>query len=467
MNHTPSLVPDIIGPHAGGRVHVLCISLTEKTRKYIESTWVKVKFIHKSLLEVNTKFLYNSETPIAAILIGALERNDPSKLREILSFCMDKGIFMQKEINPEHPLLSHFKYPFRNLEIDELYDDSTPELPLQFDWEQERILVTGAAGSIGSELVDQLAQLNPAQLIIIDHAESPLYELCLQLEENHRWQRLIPILADVSDEARMQEIFKQYNPTRVYHTAACKQLPVVETNIREAIRVNILGTYILTKCAAAVQCHHFLMVSTDKSVDAISIMGATKRVAEQVLQLANLKSNMTCISTRFGNVLGSNGSVVPRFKKQIAQGGPVTITDSRMMRYFVSIGRACRLILQTSVLAGAEHTEVVIFDMGQPVPIEKLARMMIHLAGLRPGPDVRMVFTGLRPGEKLKEVLYLEKLKLEPTGIDCISRVVEEAVEPDLEISLIKLQDQFSTQSEGQFKSWLQYWVPSLSAKVK
>jgi len=208
------------------------------------------------------------------------------------------------------------------------------------------------------------------------------------------------------------------------------------------------------------------MVSTDKSVEAISIMGATKRVAEQVLQLANMKHSITCISTRFGNVLGSNGSVVPRFKKQIALGGPVTITDARMTRYFVSIARACRLIVQSSVLPNAENTEVVIFDMGQAVSIEKLARLMIHLAGLRPGPDVRMVYTGLRPGEKLKEILYQEKLRLEPTGVDCISRVVEETVEPDLELSLIQLQNDFASFSESQFKNWLQYWVPSLKNKV-
>lgn len=474
-----ALVPDIISPAwSKGRpvwlVGVAIPFLDWLNQRLPDSSQLASYFQHWDTIEdllLQAEDTHKSNYP-GAIILGESALMDKQPLFQLIQFCESKGIFIQKELSPEHPLFRHFPYPLQTLEIETLYETQLPSLPsapvegMQLpDWVSERILITGAAGSIGSELTRLLCRLYPAELILLDHAESALYDLCLDLEESHRRQKITPIVADIADRRHLVEVFKKYQPTRVYHAAACKQLPLMEHNVREAIRVNILGTQILLEAARQSACQHFTMVSTDKAVEPISVMGATKRIAEQLLQLsAQMSPQMPCLSTRFGNVLGSNGSVVPRFRRQIAEGGPVTLTDPQMQRYFVSIERASRLILTASCLSADQEASIVIFDMGKPIAIEKLARLMIFLACLKPGPDVRMIYTGLRPGEKLKESLYPKTLEIRHSTQPAIAIVPEASPSTALAKAVQQLEKDFPTMSEDHLRAWLCYYVPTLSS---
>ncbi|CCH57158.1 putative polysaccharide biosynthesis protein epsC [Fibrisoma limi BUZ 3] len=278
----------------------------------------------------------------------------------------------------------------------------------------QTILVTGAAGSIGSELVRQLLNHEPARIILVDQAESALYDLIFRLRRlpNHIGADAIltPQVADVTDADRMQQLFQQYLPQFVFHAAAYKHVPLMEEHPYEAVKVNVLGTKIVANLALAFKVKKFVLVSTDKAVNPTNVMGATKRLAEMYLQSLNdlsqasfTGSSTRFITTRFGNVLGSSGSVVPIFKQQIEAGGPVTVTHPDIIRYFMTIPEACQLVLEAAAMG--QGNEVFVFDMGQPVRIADLARQMIHLSGYRVNQDIALEFTGLRPGEKLYEEL--------------------------------------------------------------
>ena len=281
------------------------------------------------------------------------------------------------------------------------------------------ILVTGAAGSIGSELVRQVAKHHPQMIVLLEMAESPLHDLTVDLRRKHRDMQFVPVIADVRNQHMVEEIFEEYHPHVVFHAAAYKHVPLMEDFPTQAVMANVMGTKNVADAAIKYHTDRFVMVSTDKAVNPTNVMGASKRIAEIYVQSLFLKenaNNATCtkfITTRFGNVLGSNGSVVPFFKKQIAEGGPVTVTHPDIIRYFMTIPEASSLVLEAATLGNGG--EIFCFDMGQPVRIADLAENMIRLAGLTPGKDIKIKYTGLRPGEKLFEELLNQKETTIPT----------------------------------------------------
>lgn len=267
------------------------------------------------------------------------------------------------------------------------------------------VLITGAAGSIGSEISRQVSNYHPKCLLILDQAESPLYDLELELKEHFPTISYKVILADVRQKDRLEQIFKDHSISVVFHAAAYKHVPMMEEHPKEAVHVNILGTVHLADLAVAYKVERFVMVSTDKAVNPTNVMGASKRAAEMYVQSLqqHIPDHTKFITTRFGNVLGSNGSVIPYFKKQIANGGPVTVTHLDIIRYFMTIPEACQLVLQAGTMG--KGGEVFVFDMGPPVKIMDLAKRMIKLSGLQPYADIDIQIIGLRPGEKLYEEL--------------------------------------------------------------
>ena len=281
------------------------------------------------------------------------------------------------------------------------------------------VMITGAAGSIGSEIVKQVATHNPSGIILLEMAESPLHDLMMELKSLFPTIKFIHVIADVRNMTMLEPIFKEYNPDVVFHAAAYKHVPLMEDFPPQAILTNVLGTKNIADLSVKYGVQRFIMVSTDKAVNPTNIMGASKRIAEiyvQSLFLKLVKENADCtkfITTRFGNVLGSNGSVVPYFKKQIAAGGPITVTHPDIIRYFMTIPEASSLVLDAATLGNGG--EIYVFDMGQPVKISDLAKNMIRLAGYVPGKDIEIVYTGLRPGEKLYEELLNQKELTIPT----------------------------------------------------
>ena len=287
--------------------------------------------------------------------------------------------------------------------------------------EGKRVLITGAAGSIGSEIMRQVAMFNPYQLILIDSAETPLHDIRLELK--NKWSEIDAhtIVANITNKARMESIFAEYQPDFVFHAAAYKHVPMMEDNVSEAIQNNVLGTRILADLAVKYKVGRFVMISTDKAVNPSNVMGCSKRICEIYVQALARKiqkdgsAPTQFITTRFGNVLGSNGSVIPLFRRQIAAGGPVTVTHPEIIRYFMTIPEACQLVLEAGSMG--QSGEIYIFDMGQPVKIADLAKKMIQLSGRT---DVKIEYTGLRHGEKLYEELLASRENTKPTSHDKI-----------------------------------------------
>jgi FlaA1/EpsC-like NDP-sugar epimerase len=281
------------------------------------------------------------------------------------------------------------------------------------------ILVTGAAGSIGSEIVRQVVKFGPKLIILLDQAESPMHVLQLELEEKYPKQNFTAFIGDVRNKERMEFMIEMFRPDYIYHAAAYKHVPMMEDNPVESIQVNVKGTKIMADLALKYEVKRFVMISTDKAVNPTNVMGASKRIAEIYVQslfnkITQSSGNKTkFITTRFGNVLGSNGSVIPHFKGQIEKGGPVTVTHPDIIRYFMTIPEACMLVLEAGAMG--EGGEIFIFDMGSPVKIVDLAKKMIRLAGYVPEVDIKIEFTGLRPGEKLFEELLNQKEVTQPT----------------------------------------------------
>lgn len=276
------------------------------------------------------------------------------------------------------------------------------------------VMVTGGGGSIGSELCRQIAGHNPRQLIILDIYENNVYDLQQELEKEYPGLGLEVLIASVRDYVRIKNIFERYRPEIVYHAAAHKHVPLMENSPAEAVKNNIFGTYNCARSAAETNTKRFVMISTDKAVNPTNIMGATKRVCEMIIQTLNRESETEFVAVRFGNVLGSNGSVIPLFKKQIETGGPVTVTDPEIIRYFMTIPEAVSLVLQAG--AYAKGGEIFILDMGEPVRILDLAENLIKLSGYRVGIDIPIVFMGLRPGEKLYEEMLMKEEGMQDTA---------------------------------------------------
>ena len=269
------------------------------------------------------------------------------------------------------------------------------------------IMVTGGGGSIGSELCRQIAEHRPKQLIIFDIYENNAYDIQQELVRKHPELDLVVLIGSVRDENRIDSIFEQYHPEIIYHAAAHKHVPLMEDSPNEAIKNNVLGTYNMVKMADKWNVKRFVQISTDKAVNPTNIMGASKRICEMIIQTYNKESNTEYVAVRFGNVLGSNGSVIPLFKKQIAEGGPVTVTHPEIIRYFMTIPEAVSLVLQAG--AYAKGGEIFVLDMGDPVKILDLAKNMIRLSGYKVDQDIKIEFTGLRPGEKLFEELLMDE----------------------------------------------------------
>jgi len=307
----------------------------------------------------------------------------------------------------------------REIELEDLLG----RLPVKIDFkvikdfiQDKKILITGAGGSIGSELAKSILQFNPEILIVIDIDETDIFHLVNNLEFYKK--EIIPIIGDIKDETKMTSLFEKFAPQIVMHSAAYKHVPVMELHPEEAVKTNILGTKILAKLSLRYRVEKFVFISTDKAINPTSIMGATKRVGEELLKIFNQKNKTKFISVRFGNVLGSRGSVIPLFKEQIKKGGPVTITHPEMKRYFMSTSEAVLLVLEAS--AAGRGGEVFVLDMGEPIKILDLAKEMIKLSGYEPDKDIPIVFTHIRPGEKLYEEVLSAEEGVEPTDYEKI-----------------------------------------------
>ncbi|MBO4982549.1 MAG: polysaccharide biosynthesis protein [Clostridia bacterium] len=325
--------------------------------------------------------------------------------------------------------------------------------------EDQVVLVTGGGGSIGSELCRQIATHNPKQLIILDIYENNAYEIEQELKRRLPNLNLLTLIASIRDSGKMDDVFKTYRPDIVFHAAAHKHVPLMETSPNEAVKNNILGTYKVVKCADKYGVKKFVQISTDKAVNPTNIMGATKRVCEMIIQAFSRKSKTQFVAVRFGNVLGSNGSVIPLFKKQIAEGGPVTVTHKDIIRYFMTIPEAVSLVLQAG--AYANGGEIFVLDMGEQVKIYDLAVNLIKLSGYEPDKDIEIKVTGLRPGEKLYEERLMAEEGLEKTANDRIS--IGKPIEMDDEklfATLEKLYDEAYAESE-QMKDLVKELVPT------
>jgi len=326
------------------------------------------------------------------------------------------------------------------------------------------ILVTGAAGSIGFEIVRQIIKYSVKRIIVVDQAETPMYNMEIELLESCREKRCHYIIGDITAKDKMEKIFRDYKPDIVYHAAAYKHVPMMENNPREAVRTNVFGTKIIADLANKYGVKKFIFISTDKAVNPTNIMGASKRIAEMYVQALNEQSDTSYITTRFGNVLGSNGSAVLLFKKQIENGGPITITHPEVTRFFMTIPEACQLVLEASAIG--KGGEIFIFDMGKSVKIVDLARNMIRLSGLEPDVDIKLKYVGLRPGEKLYEELLHQSEDNIPTHHPkiMIAMVRQQnliAVNKDLEV----LSHSIDTQNELELVKKMKSIVPEFISR--
>jgi FlaA1/EpsC-like NDP-sugar epimerase len=347
----------------------------------------------------------------------------------------------------------------RQVKIEELLERNPIQLDAARINEQVKgktVMITGAAGSIGSEMVRQLIKFSPKNLILFDQAETPMYDIEMELREQKQHFNFQIIIGDIADPLRVEEVFKTFKPEIIFHAAAYKHVPMMENNPAEAIKTNVFGTKTIADMAVKYQAKCFVMVSTDKAVNPTNVMGASKRLAEIYIQSLNATTNTSFITTRFGNVLGSNGSVIPRFRKQIEEGGPITVTHPQITRFFMTIPEACQLVLE----AGAMGTggEIFIFDMGKSVKIVDLAKKMIKLSGLQLGKDIQISFTGLRPGEKLYEELLADKENTLPTHhpqimIAKVRNYEFETVKKQMQTLLEKLSEQDHLSLVNQMKS--------------
>ncbi|MCS3904390.1 FlaA1/EpsC-like NDP-sugar epimerase [Methylohalomonas lacus] len=342
------------------------------------------------------------------LIIIAVPSATGQQMQRIVAACEETNLPMRtlpslQDMMSGRPALSDL----RELSIEDLLGRDKVDL----DWpairqgiHQKVVLVSGGGGSIGSELCRQIAALAPAQLIIVERSEFNLYRIHADLEANYPQVPLVAVLGDVCDRQTVDRVLEQYQPQVIFHAAAYKHVPILEQYLREAVQNNIIGTRHMAESAARHACEKFVLISTDKAVNPINMLGKTKRAAEILCDSMNGQSATRYITVRFGNVLGSDGSVVPLFQRQIREGGPVTVTHPDMQRYFMTIPESCQLILQAGAMG--EGGEIFVLDMGQPVRIAYLAEQMIRLSGQVPNRDIEIQFTGLRPGEKLDEELF-------------------------------------------------------------
>lgn len=408
------------------------------------------------------------EKGVKELIISVLELS-PARKREIIDRCITLNIHALtitpvnewvdggakqgsiREVNIED-LLSRDAIMLKNKNVASYFSGKT-------------ILVTGAAGSIGSEICKQVARANPGFLIMLDKAESPLHDQEIRLESEFEDLAMQTVLADVTDEDTLDHLMKTYRPEVIFHAAAYKHVPMMERYPAQAVRCNVLGTKTVADLAVKYGVEKFVLVSTDKAVNPTNVMGASKRIAEMYIQSLDKKlreSNQggtRFITTRFGNVLGSNGSVIPLFKEQIKKGGPLTVTDAAVTRYFMTIPEACDLVLEAGVMGNGG--EIFVFDMGEPVKIIDLARKMIHLSGKKPDVDIMIRITGLRPGEKLyEEVLNDQEKTIETHHAKIQIAQVRPGVYKDVNLEVALLLDMEGNEGEMTLVGQMKKLVP-------
>ena len=342
----------------------------------------------------------------------------PARKKEIIEIAISRDVSVLDVPPPENWIKGELSFKqIRSIKIEDLLERDPIKLSenlISLDLKSKTILVTGAAGSIGSELCRQIAKYSPKKMILLDQAESPLHELQLLMKDDFTDLNFEVVVANVADLIRMKKVFDVFSPNYVFHAAAYKHVPMMEQNPKEAVRVNVLGSKVLADLSVYFQIEKFIMVSTDKAVNPTNVMGASKRIAEIYVQALSSLHTTKFITTRFGNVLGSNGSVIPRFKKQIEEGGPLTVTHPEITRFFMTIPEASQLILEAS--STGKSGEIYVFDMGKSVKIVDLAKKMIKLSRLTLGKDIEIEYTGLRPGEKLFEELLANEENTIPTN---------------------------------------------------
>ncbi|MFN5642062.1 MAG: polysaccharide biosynthesis protein [Sphingobacteriales bacterium] len=403
------------------QAHMQVRSFVDDDQRKTDKTIDGIKIHHTSELSKLIRNLDIEEIIIAAFSLPTSTKSD------LVDFCLEHKIRITTVPPINHWINGHFSTKqIKKVKIEDLLDREPILLYNEIITNQlkgKTVLVTGAAGSIGSEIVRQVIRYEPGLIILNDQAESPLYDLELEMDELG-FSRYAIWLTDIRDYAAISKLFEEHKPDYVYHAAAYKHVPMMEYNPAEAVLTNVMGTRHIANLAVDHDVRRFIMVSTDKAVNPTNVMGTSKRIAEMYVQslyhnsTRNDNKAVKFITTRFGNVLGSNGSVIPRFKKQIEDGGPVTITHPDITRYFMTIPEACQLVLEAGSMGNGG--EIFVFDMGRPIKIADLAKKMIRLSGFTPGVDIKLKFTGLRPGEKLYEELLNTSENTIPTYHDKI-----------------------------------------------
>ena len=404
------------------------------------------------------------ELEVDEIMI-ALPSASAKEIKEIVEICKETGCELKR-------LPGIYQLVNGEVSVSKLKDVDVNDLlgrePVSVDLDSimgyvsgKVILITGGGGSIGSGLCRQIASHDPKQLIIVDIYENNAYSIQQELLHTYPQLDLVVLIASVRNTKRMDDIFAMYRPDIVYHAAAHKHVPLMEDSPNEAVKNNVLGTWKVVKAADKYHVKRFVMISTDKAVNPTNIMGATKRVCEMIIQTYDHRSDTEFVAVRFGNVLGSNGSVIPLFKKQIEQGGPVTVTHPDIIRYFMTIPEAVSLVLQAG--AYAKGGEIFVLDMGEPVKILDLAKNLILLSGHKPGEDIQIEFTGLRPGEKLYEEMLMEEEGLQSTNNQLIH--IGKPIELDEDKFLAQLQQlkEYVEGEPGDIRTYIQDIVPTYS----
>ena len=400
-------------------------------------------------------------------IIVAIPAASAKEMKEILDICKETGCLLKR-------LPGMYQLVNGDVSVRKLKDVEVNDLlgrdPIKVDLDSimgyvsdQVVMVTGGGGSIGSELCRQIAGHHPRQLILVDIYENTTYEIQNELKDKFPELNLVVLIASVRNTKRVDQIFKKYRPDIVYHAAAHKHVPLMEDSPNEAVKNNVLGTWKIVQAANQWDVKRFVMISTDKAVNPTNIMGATKRICEMIIQTYNKRSKTEFVAVRFGNVLGSNGSVIPLFKKQIEQGGPITVTHPDIIRYFMTIPEAVSLVLQAG--AYANGGEIFVLDMGEPVKILDLAKNLILLSGHKPDEDIKITFTGLRPGEKLYEEMLMKEEGMQETENKLIH--IGKPIEMDDNNFLMQLENlrEYVIQEPDDIRDYVRQIVPTYTPK--
>ena len=424
------------------------------------------KFLHGvKVIGDRNDIVEAAETYDVDEIIIAMPTVSAMETKKILDICKQTGCELKR-------LPGMFQLVNGEVSISKLKDVDVNDLlgrePIKVDLDSimgyvsdKVVMVTGGGGSIGSELCRQVASHKPKQLIIVDIYENTTYDIQLELKRRYPDLDLVVLIASIRNTKRMDDIFRIYRPEIVYHAAAHKHVPLMEDSPNESVKNNVLGTWKVVQAADKYKVKRFVMISTDKAVNPTNIMGATKRICEMIIQTYNNRSETEYVAVRFGNVLGSNGSVIPLFKKQIEEGGPVTVTHPDIIRYFMTIPEAVSLVLQAG--AYAKGGEIFILDMGEPVKIVDLAKNLILLSGHKPNEDIQIVFTGLRPGEKLYEEMLMKEEGMQDTANKLIH--IGKPIKMDEERFLQQLEElkEYVVTEPSDIREWVQHIVPTYS----